>query len=170
MQNKSHIKKGLTVAAILIIFNIITQFTKTNFDEWTTFVFAAIIVIGVALSNFLYGKESNENLTFSTLFGYGFKTAAVIACIYFVYTILAVYVFFPGFVEEKLRRGIEEAKKQGAFDQKNMKENPQALEGIGRKVIVYTHFAGSIMGTLFLGVIGSLVGAVTANKKTQQQN
>lgn len=170
MQNKSHIKKGLTVAAILIIFNIITQFTKTNFDEWTTFVFAAIIILGVVLSTYLHSKESSESLSFSTLFGYGFKTAAVVACIYFVYTILAVYIFFPGFVEEKLKRGIEEAKKQGAFDEFKMKQNAQAIEGIGKKIIIYTHLAGSIMGTLLLGVIGSLIGAVVANKNPQQQN
>jgi hypothetical protein len=166
MQNKSHIKKGLTIAAVLILFNIITQFTKTNFDEWTTFVFGAVIVIGVALSTFLYKKESDESLGFGSLFTYGFKTAAVVACVYFIYTILAVYIFFPGFVEEKLKRGIEEAKQQGAFDDKNMKENAQALEGLGRKIIVYTHLAGSIMGTLFLGVIGSLVGAGTAKKNS----
>ena len=166
MQNKPHIKKGLTIAAILIIFNIITQFTKTSFDEWTTFVFAAIIVIGVAVSIFLYRKEIAEDSSFGTLFTYGFKTAAVVACVYFIYTILAVYIFFPGFVDEKLKRGIEEVKSQGAFDEKIMKEKLQELNsGLGRKVAIYIHLAGTIMASLFLGIIGSLIGAGTAPKK-----
>ncbi|MFY7964786.1 MAG: DUF4199 domain-containing protein [Chitinophagaceae bacterium] len=170
MQNKSHINKGLTIAAVLICFNIITQFTKNNFNEWTTFVFAAIIIIGVAVSVFLLAKSDDNNLKFAQLFGYGFKTGAVIACVYFIYTILAVYIFFPDFVNEKLKHSIEEAKRQGAMDDKTVKANLEALNGLGKKVAIYMHIAGTIMGTLFLGIIGSLIGTVTTNRASKSSN
>jgi cytochrome bd-type quinol oxidase subunit 2 len=165
MQNKSHINKGLVIAAILICFNIVTQFTKTYFDEWTTFVFAAIIIVGVGASVFLLNKQDETGAsTFGSAFTYGFKTAAVVACVYFIYNILAVYIFFPNFIDEKLRRGIEEAKKIGSFDDSTTIQNSTTLNPLGRKVIIYTHFAGAIMATLFLGIIGSLIGAVSIKK------
>lgn len=166
MQNKSHINKGLTIAAVLICFNIITQFTNTNFDEWTTFVFAAIIIVGVAISVY-FSAKFEDNITFAQLFGYGFKTVAVVACVYFIYTILAVYIFFPNFVNEKLKHSIEEAKRQGAMDDKAVKANLDALNGLGKKVAIYMHIAGTIMGTLLLGIIGSIIGTVTTNKASK---
>ena len=118
MQNKSHVNKGLIIAAVLICFNAITHFTKTNFDEWATLAFAAIIIVCLIVSIVFYNKELNNNATFGTLFSYGFKIAAVVACIYFIYNLLAVYFFFPHFIEDSLNREILELKKTNKFDEK----------------------------------------------------
>jgi hypothetical protein len=170
MQTKSHINKGLIIAAILICFNAISHFTKIYFDEWTTLAFAVIVIVGIIVSIHFFSKELNYNTTFGSLFTYGFKTAAVITCVYFVYTILALYVFFPGIIEEKFNNGIEEAKKQGAFDEKALKENMEAGMTIGKKIVTYTYIAGSLMATLFLGVIAALIGAAVIKKNPQQLN
>ena len=165
MQTKTHINKGLTIAASAIIFNATSHFNKSIFEEWTTFGFAAIIIIGVIVSIFLYGKELENKANFSMLFSYGFKTAAVATCIYFAYTILALNLFFPDFITQKFNRGIEDAKKQGILDQKSMNENIEMAAKMGKKILFYTYIAGSVMGNLLLGVIGSLSGAVGVNKK-----
>jgi cytochrome bd-type quinol oxidase subunit 2 len=166
MQNKSHIKKGLIIAVILIAFNAITHFTKTYFDEWTNFVVAAITIAGIILSVYLFSKEEKNNLRFSELFSYGFKTAAAVACICFVYNLLAVYFFFPYFIKETLIRKVALLKNTAPFDEKVFQQNIHN----GIKVEQRVYFALTLMITLFLGIIGSLIGAVAAPKKTQQQN
>ncbi len=166
MQNKSHVNKGLIIAAVLICFNAITHFTKTDFDEWTKLVFAAIIIIGLIVSIIFYNKELNNNTTFVTLFSYGFKTAAVVACVYFIYNLLAIYFFFPHFIEDSLNREIIELRKNNKFDEKGLQENMDKAKTVARSM----YFALTLMGTLFLGIIGSLIGAVAAPKNQQQVN
>lgn len=165
MQTKTHINKGITVAVAAIIFNATSHFNQSIFEEWTIFGFAAIIIVGVAVSIFLYGKEIENKANFSSLFSYGFKTAAVATCIYFIYTLLALNLFFPDFIAQKFNKGLAEAKKLGTIDEKLMKENMEMGIKMGKKILFYTHIAGSVMGTLFLGVIGSLIGAVGVAKK-----
>jgi hypothetical protein len=90
--------------------------------------------------------------------------------VYFIYTLFALYLFFPGFIEEKFNKGIEEAKKQGAFDEKASKENMEMGMTIGKKIVTYTYIAGTLMGTLFLGVIAAAIGSVITKKLPQQLN
>lgn len=170
MQPSSHINKGLIIAAVLIIFNAVTQFTKTVFDDWTNYIFVLIILIGVVISVLNFSRENNQTPGFSVLFAHGFKTTAVIACIYFIYAILAANFFFPNFIEEKFAKGLEEAKKQGALNDIDLKNRTQDAEKLAKKVIKYGYIAGSLMATLFFGVIGSIIGSVAAKKSPQAIN
>ena len=165
MQTKTHINKGIIIAFAAIIFNATSHFNKSIFEEWTTFGFAAIIIVGVAIAVFLFGKEVDNKVNFGNSFSYGFKTAAVATCIYFIYTLLALNLFFPDFIAQKFNRQLEEAKRLGAFDEKTMNENLEMGVKMGKKIMFYTNIAGSVMGTLFLGIIGSLIGAVGVSKK-----
>ncbi len=162
MQQKSHINKGLIIAAVLICFDAITHITRVNFYEWTTFAFAAIIIVGLVMSIYFYNKELNRNTSFGILFTHGFKTAAVIACVFFIYNLLAVYIFFPNFVQELFNNDISELKKHGTLDEKMLKENME----MALKITKYKHFALTLIGTLFLGIIGSVVGSVATQKKS----
>lgn len=152
------------------MFNAITQFTKTVFADWTNFVFVAIIITGVIISVMSFSKENNHSASFVGLFGYGFKTAAVVACIYFIYALLATHFFFPNFIEDKFAKGLEEAKKQGLITEADVKNKIEGAEKLAKKVIKYGYIAGSLMATLFFGVIGSLIGAVAAKKNPQPVN
>ena len=162
MQQKSHINKGLIIAAVLICFDAITHITKINFNEWTTFAFAAIIIIGLIISIYNYNKELNGHTSFGILFTHGFKTAAVVACVFFIYNLLAVYIFFPDLVQELFNNDISELKKHGTLDEKLLKENME----MALKITKYKHFALTLISTLFLGIIGSVVGAVAMQKKS----
>lgn len=162
MQNKTHINKGLIVAAVLISFNMVAHFTKTNFEEWTRLAFGAIIVFGIAISVYLFSKEIECNKTFSTLFSYGFKVTAVVACVYFIYNLLAVYLFFPNFIEESIKRQVIDLKKISPIDEKGLQENMARAKSVARAM----YFALTLMITLFLGVIGSLISSVAVQKNT----
>ncbi len=160
MQKKSHINKGLIVAAVLISFNMMTHFTNTNFKDWSSIVFGAIIIIGIFISVYLFSKEVEQEKTFSTLFSYGFKVTAVVACVFFIYNILAVYIFFPNFIEESIKRQVIDLKKTGPIDEKGLQENMEKAKSVARAM----YFAFTLMSTLFLGIIGSLISTVASLK------
>ena len=165
MQQKTHIQKGLLIAAILILFKVITHFTHTSFAEWTVFVFGLIILLGVLISVVLHKNENNSIGKFTELFSYGFKVTAVITCIYFLFIFLETKLFFPNYIHERLLRSIEQIKQSGIIDQKTFDENIEQSMELGKKVETYKYFAGSIMSILFLGVIGSLLGSVITKTK-----
>ena len=97
----------------------------------------------------------NNQVTFGQLFTHGFKTTTVIICLVFVYSVLSLYVLFPGFVETKMRPGLIQAKLQGKTDL----EIKQYL-AIGKKVFL----AGNLMLNLITGAIGSLLGSLLTKK------
>ncbi len=165
MQQKTHIQKGLVIAAILIIFKTITHFTHTVFAEWSVFIFGLIILLGVTIAVQLFQKETNIQFKFTELFTYGFKVTAVITCIYFIFIFLETKLFFPDYIHERLLKSIEQIKQSGIIDQKTFEENIDQSMALGKKVETYKYFAGSIMITLFLGVIGSALGSVIAKSK-----
>lgn len=165
MQQKTHIQKGLVIAAILIIFKAITHFTHTSFAEWTVFVFGLIIVLSVAISVQLYQKENNFDFKFTELFSYGFKVTAVIASIYFIFIFLETKLFFPDYINERLLKSIEQIKQSGLIDQKTFEENVEQSMALGKKVETYKYFAGTMMSILFLGVLGSVLGSVFSKTK-----
>lgn len=165
MQQKTHIQKGLVIAAILIIFKAITHFTHTSFAEWTVFVFGLIIVLSVAISVQLYKKENNIDFKFTELFSYGFKVTAVIASIYFIFIFLETKLFFPDYINERLLKSIEQIKQSGLIDQKTFEENVEQSMALGKKVETYKYFAGTMMSILFLGVLGSVLGSVFSKTK-----
>ncbi len=165
MQQKTHIQKGLVIAAILIIFKAITHFTHTVFAEWTVFVFGLIILLGVTFSVQLYQKENNLPYKFNELFSYGFKVTAVITSIYFIFIFLETKLLFPNYIQERLLRSIEQIKQSGIIDQKTFEENIEQSMALGKKVETYKYFAGSIMSILFLGVLGAVLGSVISKNK-----
>lgn len=165
MQNKPHIQQGLVVAAVFIIFNIFRHISNTYFSEWTSFLSWAIMVVGIIISIFQYNKKINYNSSFSSLFGYGFKTAAVATCIIIIYLTLAVYIVFPNFTNQLIKQTIMQAKKANSNNTLQADQTEMA-----KKVVKISFVSMTLMGTLFLGVVGSLLGAVAAKKKSQQNN
>ncbi len=164
VKDKSHINKGLIIAVILILFNILTRVINAEFSEWPIFVFASIIIIGITIAIKIHDKNSNSINSFGLLFSYGFKIAAVIACIYFIYLILAINIFFPEFINEMINRKLIEAKNQGLVNGNDQTKNLESTVAMAKKVVTYTYLAGTLIGTLFIGVIGSTIGSVIVTK------
>lgn len=163
MQNKTHIINGLWVAAALIVFNATTQFLDCPIAEWTDLVFATIIITGVSVVVYMF-KQMETTTTFNNAFLYGLKASAVVACIYFVYTLLSVNFFFPNFIAIKISKTAEAAAKQKGFDKANFDAHLNDM----KKFVKPMHLAGTLMMTLILGVFGSLIGAMLPAKQQAQ--
>lgn len=161
----SHIQKGCIVAITYILFNTVITFAKISNAQWTDFVAWFIIIVGTLLSVHLFGKQNQNNQPFGSLFSHGFKTAAVATCLIFIYVLVMIYIVNPSMITDKVNEIVAEAKKQHPIaDEKAMKEFAANAFKITKLMII----AGTIMGTLFLGIIGSLVGAVATPKQNLQ--
>jgi amino acid transporter len=155
----SHIKKGAAIAVLLIILNIIAQVLKQSFESWHRISFIVLFIFSLIASSILFKKECREDLPFGVLFTHNFKTATVTVCLFFIYTLLAVYLLFPGQFDFMMGDAMEQAKKQG--------KSPAELQEnitMAKKVIVLSFISGGLVMNLITGVLGALLGAVIARK------
>lgn len=155
----SHIKKGLLIAALLIIINVIGQLTHLVYRDAYGLGAIAIFIISIIIATLYFGKQKNNNITFSLLLTHGFKTAVVAICIVFIYTYISLHLLFPQYTDHLLQLLTDEAKKQG----KTSAEIEQGIKS-ARTILINTRLAGSLMINLISGAIGSLIGSVAANK------
>ena len=167
MQNKSNIKKGFFIAVLYIVFNSIIDIAKMHHLQWVDLVAWFIIIVGVVVSVHLFAKSQGFTEPFASLFSYGFKTTAVATCLIFIYVLLMVYVISPNIFIEKANVLAALAKKnQGAIDEIKLKANTENAI----KILKLMQIAISVILTLFLGLIGSVIGAVATKKNIQQLN
>lgn len=159
----THIMKGIIIALIIIVINLIAQFTNIQFETWYRWG-SLIISIGIFIAApIIYGKEMNNNVTFGMLFSHGFKAAAVATCIVFVYTLLAVYVLFPDMIEKMIQQGLEEARKQG----QQIPEQSAEMMSMAKKITTLVVLSGVVLIELMIGALGSALGAAIAKKNPQ---
>lgn len=162
----SHIYKGCAIAIAYIVLNTIVTFAKIKNVQWTDFAAWFIIIAGSVLSIHLFSKQTNEDKVFGNLFSHGFKTTAVATCLIFIYVLLMIYIINPNMITERVADIISEAKKSHPIaDDNAMKEFAANAEKITKLMMI----AGTIMGTLLLGIIGSLIGAVAISKGNFQK-
>lgn len=157
------VTKGLVLALILIVIDLIGHLTHLSLSDWYKWIGTIVLVAGIIWSDISYGKEIDNNVTFGNLFAHGFKVSAAVACIIFVYTVLSVYLLFPDFVNQIVDKAMDEARKQGKVTEDQIQQGlPMA-----NKITTIALLAGSVIGTLIVGAIASLIGAAVTKKNPQ---
>ena len=160
----SHIVKGLIIAAVLIVVNIIGQITGAIYTENYRWIGTVIYIASIIVSAIYFSNQNKQNVTLGMLFTHSFKTAAVITTILFIYTLLSVYFIFPQQINHFVQEGINEAKKQG----KSAAEIQEAII-MARKVLIISFLAGGLMINLITGALGAFLGAAIAKKNPNFQ-
>ncbi len=162
MENKitSHIVKGAILGAFGILISIIVTVFNLYEVSWINYINYAITIGGLIYGCIMYANENNNNVTFGNIFAHGFKITSVIIIISVVYVVLSLKVLFPEMPEKILE-----------IARKKMSENPQMTDemieqalGMTKKFLFPFAIGGAIIGTAFLGVIASLIGAGLAKK------
>ena len=156
------IVKGLLICLVLIIMDLVAGFTNSRLSPWFRWLPIVIVVGGIIWSCISYGNQMENNVSFGNIFGYGFKTSAVVACIMVVYSIISIFVIFPETKELSLdmaRKQMEEAGR--SEDQIN-----QGLE-ITKRLFIPFAIGGTLLFILFEGLISSLIGAAVTKKNPQ---
>jgi hypothetical protein len=166
MQEKKPIKSvvaGSLLAVVLIVFSEIMmaiQGDKIAGQRPTSTWFVYIIIIG-ALIFFInqYAKANDNTLTFGNLFAYGFKITAAFAAINVLYMLVFPYIH-PEFKQMAMDAARLEMEKQKSTDDKQIETAMNIME----KYFWVFAIGGSVIGNLFLGLIGSLIGAAIPKK------
>jgi NAD/NADP transhydrogenase beta subunit len=158
----SHLTKGLLLSLILIAISVATTIFIKDLQQqqkfgWVTY---AIVIGGIAFCGFQYAKEMDGNVTFGNVFAHGFKVTAVVTSIFIVYTVLSLTVLFPEMKEKALEMAREQMESQGKLSEEQI---DGAIE-ITRKGFLVFAIGGSLIGFLFMGALGAVLGAVIAKK------
>ncbi len=155
-KEKTHIKKGLIIALALILLDIVLQLTHHKFDSWVTYANSAILLIGVIISINIKDTEIEDKTAFSNIFGYGFRVSVVTVCILFIYTLLSVYVVFPGYMDEVYKQNMLQAQKLPGFNAASAEANKE----MAMKVMRISLLSAVVMFNLAVGITGALIGSV----------
>jgi Protein of unknown function (DUF4199) len=158
MNSKTHIQYGLIISAIVILFSTLFYILHINTQKWTQWVGVLIMFVGVILSCIQFAKANDGNVTFGNVFGNGFKTTAIVALVTIAFSVLFVLIF-PDIKQQALEQVRLDMEKQGQAD--DVIDKAVAMTD---KMFIVFMLAGGIFGTLFFGVIASLIGAAVAKK------
>jgi hypothetical protein len=157
----SHSVKGLIIAALLIILDLVFQRPGFQIEERSQYLLrAALVLVSIFISCIIFSKQSGGGLKFGDVFSHGFKTTAVIAFLLAIYIFIAVkYIYQPPTAED-----IDTAAKLMAQQQNVMPQEAKRMaeEAAGKRWIIYVSL--SFFLTLLPGLFGSLAGAAVAKK------
>ena len=160
----SPVVAGLIISVVLIVFGLIMYFANLYTETWNQYVGMVLICGGLIWAVINHGKERENNVTFGALFGFGFKTTAVIICITIAYTLLFGYIF-PDAKETIITKAREQA-----LTAPNANES-QVEQGMAMFERNYNLFI--IIGIVFwyavIGAVSSLIGAAIAKKNPRPE-
>jgi hypothetical protein len=164
MENKvtSHIVKGIILSAISIVFAIVVYTFNLYEMSVLSYINYALFIGGLIYGGILFSNENSNNVTFGNVFAHGFKTTAVVIVITAIYTYLSVEFLFPDMVD----KAILISKKEMLKNPKMTAEMIDQSTAMVKKYFIPFALGGTIIGTGFLGLIGSLIGAAVAKKNT----
>jgi len=156
----SHFVAAVIIAAVMIIYSMALYFLDLSANRALPWLGYLLMVVLLIVFINMYGNAKNNEVSFGGLFSYGFKATALISLILPVFS----YVFFLAFPEikekifEMTRKGMEE---QG----KSSDEQIEQAITFMRDKFVLLFILLPILFYVFIGCIGSLIGAAVTKKK-----
>ena len=155
--------KGLIIALILIVLDLIAGFAHVKFETWFRWIPTLVLCAAIITACITYANQNNGNVTFGNTFADGFKTTAVATCIMVIYTILSILVLFPETKDIAMDAARKQMEAKGDVPQERI---DQAIE-MTKKFFVPFAIAGALIGSIIVGAIASLIGAAVAKKNPQ---
>lgn len=155
----SHITKGVIIGLVLVVIAIAAYFTGQQNSTWNKWAGNIVLIGGVIWACISYGKQMNNHVTFGNVFAHGFKTTIVATLISLVFSIIFLAIF-----PEMKEQGIEMARQELESQGKMTDDQIDTALDISRKYFWPIMIGGVLLGSLFMGVIGSLIGAAVTKK------
>ena len=156
----THITAGLLIAALIVLFAIITNFLGLTQQKGLGLLQYVIIIGGLIYFVTQYGKANNYTKGFGDLFAYGFKSTAVFTSIYIVFIVL-FFLLFPDIKEKSLQMAREQMESNSKLSDTDI-DNGIAM---ARKFFWVGVVGGSMLFLIIMGCIGSLIGAAVTKKR-----
>lgn len=155
----SQVQKGLIIALIIVVLSTAFYFMGLSTKGPSQYVLYAILLLGVLWACNSFAKERNGHITFGNIFGYGFKTSAIVACIMVAYSLLFINIF-PDVKTKALEEMRIEMEKNPAITDEQVDIVVNGTE----EYFVIINIAGALFGYMFMGVIASLIAAGVVKK------
>ena len=155
----SHFVAASVIAAVLIVYNLVLQFTglwKNSSMAWISYI---LLVAGLIFFINQYGNALNNQVTFGNLFSYGFKATALLTLIMIAFTII-MFLGFPDMKEKMMDIARQKMEERNTPDD----QIQTAMEMWQKMFWVFT-IGGIILVYAIVGAIGSLLGAAVTKKK-----
>ncbi|HLX91801.1 MAG TPA: DUF4199 domain-containing protein [Puia sp.] len=150
---------GLILSLIVIVSSLVTYFTGIYVESWGYYIGLGILTAGILWAVLNHAREKESNVTYGQLFAFGFKVAAVVACITILYTLLSGMIF-PDMKEKILEISRQRALAKPGMTPEMVDQSMEMFENHYTLWIV----AGIIFFDLFVGVVASLIAAAIPKK------
>ena len=162
MKKKSSdvLSKAILISLILIVLDLIGGFAHIKFTSWFKWISTIVIIGSLVIACINYGKQHDE-VTFGKVFGYAFKISLFISIFMTVYSFISNYVIFPEFIDQALQNAREGMEARGGMTEDQIDAGMAMTKKFMQPVPLGIF---SFVITLFVGVIGSLLGAAFAKK------
>ena len=151
--------KGMLISLALIVIQVAIILTGQEANKSLGSISIAVLIGGIIWACLSFSKQKDGNVTFGDVFSHGFKTSALVAALFGLWTALSLTIIFPEVFEHMMEIQRVEMLKKGMSD--DQVENAMKM----------AHKMGIPMGTiiivimdLVLGAVGALIGAAIAKK------
>jgi len=156
----SALTASLILVLLYIIYSCTIYFGKLLENTMLQWLWYAVIIISILLFVLKNGKDHDDNVSFGSLFGYGFKITAFLILFTIALTVI-LYSIFPEIKEQIF----DLAQKQGQKASKSATaEEIQKQVDMFRRLFWVFIIGGIIFLYGILGCIGALLGAAVAKK------
>lgn len=163
MKKKSsdYLAKGLMLALVLIVVDLIGGFAHLRFESWFKWLSTIISAVAIIVFCIQFGKQQTDAVTFGKVFGYGFRISLVVSAIMVIYSLLSFYVIFPELVDQILTKTRTDLQAAGKLtdDQidTSISMTKKFLQPVPLAIFVF-------LASLFFDTIASLLGAAFTKK------
>jgi hypothetical protein len=156
----SPVTKGLIVSAVLIIYSCIIGALGQNKNPDLAMIPLAILLVSAIASGLLYAKQLNGNVTQGGVFFHSFKMTALIAATFGLWIAVSLKFNLFHLMDQSLEVMRQSLEKEGQMKPEEIEDQLKIAKGAAAPM-------GTIMNVvmfLFIGAIGSIVGAVFSKK------
>jgi Protein of unknown function (DUF4199) len=156
----SHLVAGLIIGAALVLFRVIIYISGVEETGTMAWLPIFILIAGLIVFINMYGNAMNNDVGFGNLFGYGFKTTAVLTLI-----VIACTALFIILIPEAKEKGFELAK-QKMIEKGTLSDDEieKALQFV-RKMFWFFTIGGIMLVYAIVGAVGSAIGATITKKR-----
>jgi hypothetical protein len=156
----SHIYKGIIVVLLVAAVSFIVTKIPSNTHPAIAYLPTLVIVLGVALSGIIFSQQKPTRI-FADIFSHGFKTAAVVICLWALYTFIAARWLAPLPNALTLQAWKKELLSSGNIMPQEVDKKLQ--EAINNRWVFLV--AQSIFVSLISGCMGAGLGALVGSRK-----
>jgi NADH:ubiquinone oxidoreductase subunit 6 (subunit J) len=157
----SHIAAGLIIAGTLILCSFALMLAQGTGSSpgggWLSYL---VIIGGLIIFIYLYGKAKNNYVTFGELFTYGFKTTTMLTLVFVIFVVI-IAVTVPQFKEKAIESARAEMERQKQLADSDIDKGMNLMTKYFWPFII----GGIVLGFVVVGAIGSLIGAGITKKR-----